>query len=178
MIDLPTRVAGWLGGLLFVVAAFGGTWLHGRSRGVDAERAVWLERQAVAERAARQTEADLAGIAEASAKRIAEKERLLNDQAQRQSAAWRAALARVRDQRVPTAVGVQLNAAAGLSGAPAVARPPGPGPAAGDLDPLIGLAETLDACRQNNLAGRINADRLTEARTWYEGVRERVNAGR
>lgn len=70
MIDLPTRVAGWIGGLLFVLAAFGGTWLHGRAKGVAAERAVWTQRLADAERAARQTEADLAGIAEASAKRI------------------------------------------------------------------------------------------------------------
>jgi hypothetical protein len=59
-----------------------------------------------------------------------------------------------------------------------VAGAPDPGPATGDLDPLIDLAETLDACRQNNLAGRANADRLTEARDWYEGVRKRANSGR
>jgi hypothetical protein len=175
VIDLPTRIAGWIGGLLLVAAAFGGTYLTGRLHGRDAERAVWTERQIIAERAARQTETDLAGIADASAKRIAEKERLLNDQAQRQSAAWRAALARVRDQRVPAAVGVQLNAAAGVPGTPSVAGTPAAGPDAGDLDPLIGLAETLDACRQNNLAGRTNADRLTEARDWYEALRARVN---
>jgi hypothetical protein len=84
----------------------------------------------------------------------------------------------VRDQRVPAAVGVQLNAAAGVSGPATVAGAPDPGPATGDLDPLIDLAETLDACRQNNLAGRANADRLTEARDWYEGVRKRANSGR
>lgn len=175
MIDLPTRVAGWLGGLLLVAAAFGGTYLTGRIHGRDAERAVWTERQIVAERAARQTETDLVALAAKSAARAAEKERLLHDQAQRQTAAWRAAMARVRDQRVPAAVGVQLNAAAGVSAAPGVASTPGAGPDAGDLDPLIGLAETLDACRQNNLAGRTNADRLTEARDWYEALRSRVN---
>lgn len=178
MIPIPAAVVRWLVGLLVCAGLLVGTWLHGRSKGVDSERATWQERVLVAERAARQTEADLAGIAEASAKRIAQKEALLNDQAQRQSAAWRAALARVRDQRVPAAVGVQLNAAAGVSAAPGVASTPGAGPDAGDLDPLIGLAETLDACRQNNLAGRTNADRLTEARDWYESIRERVNADR
>lgn len=178
MIYFPTRIAGWLGGLLLVAAAFGGTYLTGRIHGRDAERAVWTERQIIAERAARQTETDLAALAAKSAARQAQKEALLNDQAQRQTAAWRAAMARLRDQRIPAAVGVQLDAAAGLSGASAVAGAPDPGPAAGDLDPLIGLAETLDACRQNNLAGRINADRLTEARDWYEALRERVNADR
>ena len=176
MIDFPTRVAGWVGGLLFVIAAFGGTYLTGRLHGRDAERAVWTERQIVAERAARQTETDLAALAAKSAARQAQKEALLNDQANRQTAAWRAAMARVRDIRVPAAVGVQLNAAAGVPAAPSVAGTPGAGPDAGDLDPLIGLAETLDACRQNNLAGRTNADRLTEARDWYEALRERVNA--
>ncbi|MCL4823114.1 MAG: hypothetical protein KJZ57_02740 [Anaerolineales bacterium] len=175
MIDLPTRVAGWIGGLLLVAAAFGGTYLTGRLHGRDAERAVWTERQIVAERAARQTETDLAALAAKSAARQAQKEALLNDQANRQTAAWRAAMARVRDIRVPAAVGVQLNAAAGVPAAPSVAGTPGAGPDAGDLDPLIGLAETLDACRQNNLAGRTNADRLTEARDWYEALRARVN---
>lgn len=175
MIDLPTRVAGWIGGLLLVAAAFGGTYLTGRLHGRDAERAAWQERQIVAERAARQTETDLAALAAKSAARQAQKEALLNDQANRQTAAWRAAMARVRDIRVPAAVGVQLNAAAGVPAAPSVAGTPGAGPDAGDLDPLIGLAETLDACRQNNLAGRTNADRLTEARDWYEALRARVN---
>lgn len=178
MIDLPTRVAGWIGGLLLVAAAFGGTYLTGRLHGRDAERAVWTERQIIAERAARQTEADLAAIAEASAKRIAEKERLLNDQAQRQSAAWRAALARVRDQRIPAAVGVQLDAAGGLSAAPAVARPPQSDPDGPALDQLVRLADELDVVRQNYGICRANIERLTEARAWYEAIRERVNADR
>ena len=176
MIDLPTRIAGWLGGLLFVVAAFGGTWLHGRAKGVESERAIWTERQIVAERAARQTEADLAGIAEASARRIAEKERLLNDQAQRQSAAWRAALARVRDQRVPAAVGVQLNAAAGVPGPATVAGAPEPDPDGPALDQLVRLADELDVVRENYGICRANISRLSEARDWYEALRERVNA--
>lgn len=176
--DLVRTLAGWAGGLLFVVAAFGGTWLHGRSKGVEAERAVWTERQIIAERAARQTETDLAGIADASAKRIAEKERLLNDQAQRQSAAWRAAMARVRDIRVPAAVGVQLDAAGGLSAAPAVARPPQSDPDGPALDQLVRLADELDVVRENYGICRANIERLTEARDWYEALRERVNADR
>ena len=178
MIDIPTRIAGWIGGLLFVVAAFGGTWLHGRSKGVESERAVWTERQIVAERAARQTEADLAGIAEASARRIAEKERLLNDQAQRQTAAWRAAMARLRDQRIPAAVGVQLDAAAGVSAAPAVAEPPRADPDAAALDKLVDLADTLDTVRTNYAICAANISRLSEARDWYEALRARVNSGR
>lgn len=176
MIDIPTRVAAYLGGLALIVAILGAIWFDGRHRGALAERAKWQERQLVAERAARQTETDLAALAAKSAARQAQKEALLRDQANRQTAAWRAAMARVRDIRVPAAVGVQLNAAAGVPAAPSVAGTPGAGPDAGDLDPLIDLAETLDACRQNNLAGRTNADRLTEARDWYEALRERVNA--
>ncbi len=177
MIDLPTRVAGWIGGLLLVAAAFGGTYLTGRLQGRDAERAVWTERQIVAERAARQTETDLAAMAAKSAARAAEKERLLHDQANRQTAAWRAAMARVRDVRIPRAVGVQLDAAAGLPAAPAVAEPSGPDPDAAALDSTIRLAETLDRVRENYRICQLNVARLTEARDWYTGLRERVNSG-
>lgn len=172
---IQSRILGWLAGVAAVLAVLAGAYFYGRMQGRDAERARWTERQIVAERAARQTETDLAALAAKSAARQAQKEALLNDQANRQTAAWRAAMARVRDIRVPAAVGVQLNAAAGVPAAPSVAGTPGAGPDAGDLDPLIGLAETLDACRQNNLAGRTNADRLTEARDWYEALRARVN---
>lgn len=175
MIDLPTRIAGWLGGLLLVAAAFGGTYLTGRIHGRDAERAVWTERQIVAERAARQTETDLATLAAKSAARQAQKEALLRDQANRQTAAWRAAMARVRDQRIPAAVGVQLDAAGGLSAAPAVARPPQSDPDDPALDQLVRLADELDTVRANYGICRANIDRLTEARAWYEGVRARVN---
>ena len=178
MIDLPTRVAGWLGGLLLVAAAFGGTYLTGRIHGRDAERAVWTERQIVAERAARQTETDLAALAAKSAARAAEKERLLHDQAQRQTAAWRAAMARLRDQRIPAAVGVQLDAAGGLSAASAVAESPRADPDGPALDQLVRLADELDVVRQNYGICRANIERLTEARDWYEAIRERVNADR
>lgn len=43
MFDLPTRVAGWLGGLLFLAMLLGGVWLDGRIRGeraADARHAV------------------------------------------------------------------------------------------------------------------------------------------
>jgi hypothetical protein len=175
VIDLPTRVAGWIGGLLLVAAAFGGTYLTGRLHGRDAERAVWTERQIIAERAARQTETDLAALAAKSAARQAQKEALLNDQANRQTAAWRAAMSRVRDQRIPAAVGVQLDAAAGVSGAPAVAGAPRADPDGPALDQLVRLADELDTVRENYGICRANIARLTEARDWYEALRARVN---
>lgn len=178
MIDLPTRIAGWAGGLLLVAAAFGGTYLTGRLHGRDAERAAWQERQIVAERAARQTETDLAALAAKSAARQAQKEALLNDQAQRQTAAWRAAMARVRDVRIPAAVGVQLDAAGSVSGAPAVAVPPRADPDAAALDKLVDLADELDTVRTNYAICAANISRLSEARDWYESIRERVNADR
>ena len=175
MIDLPTRIAGWLGGLLLVAAAFGGTYLTGRIHGRDAERAVWTERQIIAERAARQTETDLAALAAKSAARQAQKEALLNDQAQRQTAAWRAAMARLRDIRVPAAVGVQLDAAAGVSNPSEL---PGAVPAGTDektLDTVIELSDTLDRVRANYEICRINIERLTAVRDWYNELRDRVN---
>ncbi len=168
----------WLGGLLFVAALLGGLYLLGRSHGAAAERAEWQEKQLVAERAARQTETDLAGIAAASAKRIAEKERLLDERARTLDTDWRATLDALPACRVPARVGVQLNAAAGVSSPTSVARPPDPGPDGADLNPVVDLAETLDACRRNNEAGRINAGRLIEASTWYEEIRNRVNSSR
>ena len=176
MIDIPTRIAGWLGGALFVAALLAALYLTGRMHGRDAERAVWTERQIVAERAARQTETDLAALAAKSAARAAEKERLLHDQANRQTAAWRAAMARVRDIRVPAAVGVQLDAAGGVSAAPAVAEPPQSDPDGPALDQLVRLADELDVVRENYGICRVNIERLTEARVWYEAIRERVNA--
>lgn len=160
-----------------VASLLGGLYLLGRSHGKATERAAWTERLVIAERAARQTEHDLAGIAAKSAARIAEKERLLDERAREQDANWRATLAALPACRVPARVGVRLNAAAGVSAPATVARPPDPGPDGADLDPVVDLAETLDACRRNNEAGRTNAGRLTEARTWYEAVRNRVNEG-
>ena len=177
MIDIPTRIAGWLGGALFVAALLAALYLTGRMHGRDAERARWTERQIIAERAARQTEADLAALAAKSAARAAEKERLLHDQAQRQTAAWRAAMARLRDQRIPAAVGVQLDAAAGLPATPVVARPPVADPDEAALAATIDLAETLDRVRENYAICRVNVERLTEARDWYTDLRTRVNSG-
>jgi len=178
VIPIPAAVVRWLVGLLVAVGLLTVAWFHGRAKGVASERAVWTERQIVAERAARQTETDLAALAAKSAARAAEKERLLHDQAQRQTAAWRAAMARVRDVRIPRAVGVQLDAAAGVSGAPAVAGAPRADPDAAALDALVSLADTLDTTRANYAICAANISRLTEAREWYEAIRERVNADR
>lgn len=175
MRDITTIIAGWAGGLLFIAAAFGATWLHGRGHGVAAERAVWHERQIIAERAARQTEHDLAALAEQSARRIAVKEAALHDQAQRQSAAWRALLASLPRCALPAAVGVQLDAA---SGVPNPSELPGAVPAGTDektLDTVIELSDTLDRVRANYEICRINIERLTAVRDWYNELRDRVN---
>lgn len=173
--DLVRTVMGWLGGLAFAAAAVGAIYLTGKVNGRNAERAVWQEKMLVAERAARQTEADLNGIAARSAKRFAEKERLLNERALKQDEQWRALLASLPRYRVPRAVGVQLNAAASVPAAAAVAGAL-EAPAAAD-DPGIELGETLDACYRNNAIGVRNIGTLIEARDWYEAVRARVNAG-
>lgn len=173
---IQSRILGWLAGVAAVLAVLAGAYFYGRMQGRDAERAVWTERQIVAERAARQTETDLAEIAARSAARQAQKEALLRDQANRQTAAWRAAMARVRDVRIPRAVGVQLDAAAGVSGAPAVAGAPRADPDGSALDQLVRLADELDVVRQNYGICRANIERLTEARDWYEQLRTRVNA--
>ena len=175
---IQSRILGWLAGAAAVLAVLAGAYFYGRMQGRDAERAVWTERQIVAERAARQTETDLAALAAKSAARQAQKEALLNDQANRQTAAWRAAMARVRDIRVPAAVGVQLDAAAGVSAAPAVAEPPRADPDGPALDKLVDLADTLDTVRTNYAICAANIARLTEARDWYEALRARVNSGR
>lgn len=172
--DLVRALAGWAGGLAFIAALIGGFYLLGRSDGTTIERAIWTERQVVAERAARQTEQDLAALAEQSASRIAAKEAALNDQAQRQAAAWRALLARVPRCSIPRAVGVQLDAAAGVSSPAAVAGPPGPGPDDPALDRLVSIADELDTIRTNYAACRVTTGRLIEAREWYEGVRAMV----
>ncbi len=178
MIDLPTRILGWAGGLAFVAALLAALYLTGKMNGRDAERAKWQERQIVAERAARQTEADLGKIAEASAKRIAQKEAQLDAQAQRQAVVWRQMLADMPRCRVPRAVGGMLDAAAGS--VPATAEIPGsisPDPDEAALAATIDLAETLDRVRENYAICRVNAERLTEARGWYTDLRTRVNSG-
>lgn len=162
---------------VLVASLLGGLYLLGRSHGKATERAAWTERLVIAERAARQTELDLAGIAEASAKRIAEKERLLDDRARALDADWRATLAALPQCRLPAAVGVQLDAAARLPPVTPVAQPPRADPDAAALDSFIDLAETLDRVRANYAICQANINRLTEARLWYEGVRSRVNTG-
>lgn len=173
--NLAETIGGWLGGLLFVAAAFGGTWLHGYAKGQAGVRAEWAEATLVAERAARQTETDLRSIAEVSARRIAEKERLLHERARRQDARWRALLAGLPGCAVPGAVGVQLDAA---SGVPNPSELPGAVPAGTDektLDTVIELSDTLDRVRANYEICRINIERLTAVRDWYNELRDRVN---
>ncbi len=176
MSDPVRTVMGWLGGLMFVGAALGSIYLTGRLQGAAAEKAVWVEKQAAAVRATRQTEVDLNAIAAASAKRFAEKERLLNERALQRDAEWRSLLASLPRYRLPAAVGVQLNAAGGLPAATAVAGAPRADPDAQALDKLVDLADTLDTVRANYAICAANIGRLSEARDWYESIRERVNA--
>lgn len=125
-----------------------------------------------AERKARETERDLQKEVEASRKQLAEKERLLDEQT-RQTATWRAALARVRHQRIPAIVGVQLDAVSGASAAATLAGAPRSDPDAAALSALIGTAETLDIVRENYARCRTNIGRLTEAKQLYEQFRHR-----
>lgn len=175
MMDIGTRIGSWIGGLLFVGALFGGIWLHGYTTGKARTEAVWQERVVVAERAARQTEVDLVAMAEASARRIAAKEQALHEQAQARGAAWRELLASLPRCRVPRAVGVQLDAAAGVPAAPHVAEPPRADPDAAALDRTVELAVELDRVRENYAICAANVARLTEAKRWYSDLRERVN---
>lgn len=158
--------------LIFAVAYF-----IGRDDGKSTERAKWQERVIVAERAARQTETDLAQIAAASAKRIAEKERLLDERARTLDADWRATLAGLPRYRLPARVGVQLNDAASVPAVTTVAEPPRSDPDAAALDTVVDLADTLDTVRTNYQRCAANIARLTEARDWYSEIRQRVNAG-
>ena len=175
MRDIPTLIAGWLGGLLFVAAAFGATWIYGYTYGQSRERAAWQERALGAEVEARRVERELREAEAASRERIARKEEMLDERAKAQTVAWRAMLANLPECRVPRAVGVQLDAASGVPAAPAVAEPSGPDPDAAALDSTVRLAETLDRVRENYQICQTNAARLTEARDWYNGLRERVN---
>lgn len=160
-----------------LVALFAGWTVIAYRHGVKTERATWVENQRIAEAAARQTERDLAELAAKGAARLAEKERLLNDQARRSAETIRTLLAGVPDCRVPRAVGRVLDTTAGsLPATPAVARPPDPGPDDSALDAVVGLAEILDTVNANYAICRANVDRLTEARDWYTDLRARVNA--
>lgn len=173
--DLGTRIGSWIGGLLFVGALFGGIWLHGYTSGKAKTERVWQARLAESERAARRVENELIAASEASAKRVAAKEAALHEQAKRQGAAWRETLAGLPRCRVPRSVGVQLDAAAGV---PGPSELPGAVPAGTDektLDTVIELSDTLDRVRANYEICRINIERLTAVRDWYNELRDRVN---
>lgn len=175
--DLARALLGWLGGLMFVVALLGGIWLWGYTHGKAKTERVWQARLAESERAARRVENELIAASEASAKRVAAKEAALHEQAKRQGAAWRETLASLPRCRVPRSVGVQLDAAAGVSAAPQVAEPPRADPDAAALDRTVELAVELDRVRENYAICAANVARLTEAKRWYTDLRERVNSG-
>lgn len=161
-------------GAVLVALAAGWTVIAYR-HGVKTERAEWTERQRVAEAAARQTEHDLAELAAKGAARLAEKERLLNDQAKRSAETIRELVAGVPDCRVPRRVGRVLDATSGVSVPPAVARPPDPDPDDSALDAVIGLADVLDTVNENYRRCAMNIERLVAARDWYNDIREKVN---
>ena len=157
-------------GAVLVALAAGWTVIAYR-HGVKVERAEWTERQRIAEAAARQTEQDLAVIAERSAARIAEKERLLTERAKRHASQIRKILAAVPDCRVPAAAVGVLDAAAGVSAAATVAGSLDTDPAGLDAS----CHDTLALVTDNLAICRANVERLTEARDWYTDLRERVN---
>lgn len=175
--DLGTRIGSWIGGMLFAAALFGGVWLHGYTTGKARTEAVWQARLAESERAARRVENELIAASEASAKRVAAKEAALHEQAKRQGAAWRETLASLPRCRVPRSVGVQLDAASGVSATSRVAEPPRANPDAAALDRTVELAVELDRVRENYAVCAANVARLAEAKRWYTDLRERVNSG-
>lgn len=167
-----------LGVLVALLAALGGAGYGLVQWGRSLEHADELKRELaqVAEKQ-RLEEAAAAQVA-ASAARVAEKEKLLNEQAKRQTVKWRALVAGLPECRIPAAVGVQLDAAAGsVPATPTVARPPVADPDEAALAATIDLAETLDRVRENYAICRVNAERLTEARGWYTDLRTLVNSG-
>lgn len=157
-----------LGVLLALFAALGGAGYGLVQWGRSLEHADELKRELaqVAEKQ-RLEEAAAAQVA-ASAARVAEKEKLLNEQAKRQTVKWRALVAGLPECRIPAAVGVQLDAAAfGVPEAPAVAQPSQTGtPAPAYTD----AGRELSICRENYLRARKTAERLEEARRWYESL--------
>lgn len=177
MRDITTIIAGWAGGLLFVAAAFGGTWLHGYTRGQAVVRAEWAEATLIAERAARQTEQDLAEMSRKAAGRLSERMRLLDEQAKRQQQAWHRSMAALRDRTIPAPVGVQLDQASGVSKPTAVADGVQAGADVAALDAVIGLADTLDIVRANYQICNANSERFMAAENWYSALRERINEG-
>lgn len=162
---------------LVLVALFAGWTVIAYRHGVKTERADWEKAKRIAEAAARQTEHDLAELAAKGAARLAEKERLLNEQAKRSAETIRTLLAGVPECRVPAGVGRVLDATAGsLPATPVVARTPDPGPDDSALDTVVNLADILDTVNANYAICKRNVDRLSEAASWYTDLRERVNA--
>lgn len=157
-----------LGVLVALLAALGGAGYGLVQWGRSLEHADELKRELaqIAEKQ-RLEEAAAAQVA-ASAARVAEKEKLLNEQAKRQTVKWRALVASLPECRIPAAIGVQLDAAAfGVPEAPAVAQPPQTGtPAPAYTD----AGRELSICRENYLRARKTAERLEEARRWYESL--------
>ena len=171
LIARPQAIVG-----MVLVALFAGWTVVAYRHGVKVERAAWTERQRIEDAAARQTSRELAELAAKGAARLAEKERLLNDQAKRSAETIRTLLAGVPECRVPARVGRVLDTTAGsLPATPAVARPPDPVPDDSALDAVVNLADILDTVNANYAICRTNVERLTAAREWYTDLRERVN---
>lgn len=171
LIARPQAIVG-----MVLVALFAGWTVVAYRHGVKVERATWTERQRIEDAAARQTSRELAELAAKGAARLAEKERLLNDQARRSAETIRTLLAGVPECRVPARVGRVLDTTAGsLPATPAVARPPDPGPDDSALDAVIGLADVLDTVNENYRRCAMNIERLVAARDWYNDIREKVN---
>lgn len=162
-----------IGAALIALAAY---WV-GRGDGADAERAKCQKAVLAAVAAARQTETDLVTIDRRRAAEWATKEREQQERERARNEEWARLRAGLPDCRLPARVGVQLDAAAGLPAAPTVAEPPDPDPDAAALDAVVDLADTLDRVRANYTICATNIGRLTEARTWYDEIRNRVNAG-
>lgn len=179
-------VLGWLvrnRTILLVAAGLIAGWLSVMAVYTAGQRAARAECQAQRDRdaaeaaaRARAAEQDVTIITRDSATRIADKERMLNEQAHIHAEQIRKILASVPECRIPRGVGRVLDRAAGtVPEPPAVAQPPAADPDDPALDQLVRLADELDTVRENYGICRANADRLTEARDWYEALRARVN---
>lgn len=158
-----------------IVALFVGWTFLAYRHGVKTERMEWVERQRIAEAAARKTERELAELTERGAARLAEKERLLNDQAKRSAVAIRQAVASIPDCRIPASVGRLLDDTSGVSAPAILAGASGAGADGSAFDAVVDLAETLDRVNQNYAICRANVERLTAARAWYNDLKEKVN---
>lgn len=165
------------GGTLLYVSLLGGLSLHFYYKGMKACQDEVAAGRIQAEQEAMETARELALVTNRSAERIAEKEKALYEQAKRQESHWKKLMASVPECRVPAAVGVQLDAASGVSPSTGVAPTPDPNPDDPALDAIIGCAETLDVVRTNYGICLVNSNRLLEAQEWYKGVRGEYERG-